>query len=77
MPDVWDTVRIEAPPTEPVVAVKVAALGALFPSADVHADFVVKLRGIEVRDEQASLEAAGAVDGSILLVTHRRRRPVR
>jgi hypothetical protein len=40
-------------------------------------DYVLKLNGWEVLDESASLAATGAVDGSIFLVTGRRRRPVR
>jgi hypothetical protein len=40
-------------------------------------DFVLKLNGWEVLDETASLAATGAVDGSIFLVTNRKRRPVR
>ena len=77
MPEVWDTVAIVVAPSEPVLAVKVRALEALFPEAQLHADFVVKLRGWEILDEAASLADAGVVDGSILLLTHRRRRPVR
>jgi hypothetical protein len=77
MPEVWDVVRIVVAPTEPVLSLKVAALDALFPEADLHQDFVLKLRGWEVLDEAAPLVDAGVVDGSILLLTHRRRRPVR
>lgn len=77
MPEVWDVVRIVVSPTEPVIAVKARALEALFPEAQLHEDFVLKLRGWEILDESASLADAGAVDGSILLLTHRRRRPVR
>lgn len=77
MPEVWDVVRIAALPAEPVLAVKVRALEALFPEAQMHEDFVLKLRGWEILDEGASLADAGVVDGSILLLTHRRRRPVR
>ena len=40
-------------------------------------DFVLKLRGFEVLNEEVSLAEAGAVEGSIFLVTYRRRRPVR
>jgi hypothetical protein len=76
IPELWDVVRIEAAPTESVLAVKVAALGALDPRADQR-HFVMKLRGFEVLDEQQSLEETGAIDGSIFLLTHRRRRPVR
>ena len=77
MPEVWDVVAIVVSPTERVVTVKVRALQALFPEAEHHEDFVVKLRGWEILDEAASLADAGAIDGSILLLTHRRRRPVR
>ena len=77
MPEVWDTVRLEVPPQEPVLSVKVRALEALYPAGDFHEDFVLKLRGFEVLDENASVGDVGAVDGSIFLLTHRRRRPVR
>lgn len=77
MPEVWDVVAIVVAPTERVVTVKVRALQALFPEAEHHEDFVVKLRGWEILDEAESLADAGAIDGSILLLTHRRRRPVR
>ena len=77
MPEVWDVVRIACEPTQHVLAVKVAALEALFPEAEMHEDFVLKLRGWEILDESAPLGEAGVVDGSILLLTHRRRRPVR
>ncbi|HEX8944899.1 MAG TPA: hypothetical protein VF785_17295 [Gemmatimonadaceae bacterium] len=77
MPEVWDVVRVAVAPTEPVLAVKVRALAALFPEAQLHEDFVVKLRGWEILDEAMSLADAGVIDGSILLLTHRRRRAVR
>ena len=77
MLEVWDTVRLEVPSSEPVLSVKVAALRALFPDGEFHEDFVMKRNGFEVLDETASLRETGAVDGSIFLLTHRRRRPVR
>jgi hypothetical protein len=77
MPEVWDVVRIAVLPTESVLAVKVRALAALYPAAKAPEEFVVKLRGFEVLDESASVESVGAIDGSIFLLTHRRRRPVR
>lgn len=75
--EVWDAVRVSAPAAEPVLAVKVAALSALLPDAAYHDDFVLKLGGVEVLDENASLADAGARDGSIFLMAHRRRRPIR
>lgn len=77
MPEVWDVVAIAVSPDESVVNVKKRALEALYPDALSHSDFVVKLRGWEILDESASLTDAGAIDGSILLLTFRRRRAVR
>jgi hypothetical protein len=76
VPEVWDTVRIEASPSTPVIVLKQRALDILMPSFE-PAEFVTKLRGFEVLDESASLSAAGVANGSTLLVTSRRRRPVR
>ena len=77
VPEVWDAVRIVVSPREPALTVKVRALEALFPEAELHSDFVLKLRGWEILDEASPLTDVGVVDGSILLLTHRRRRPVR
>ena len=76
VPEVWDTVRIEAPPDTPVLALKQVTLETLMPGAE-PAEWVTKLRGFEVLDETASLSSAGVENGSTLLVTSRRRRPVR
>jgi hypothetical protein len=75
--EVWDTVRIDVSPSEPVLTVKVRALEALYPEADFHDDFVVKINGFEVLDENASVESSGAKDGSTYLITRRRRVPIR
>ena len=77
IPELWDMVRVETPLEEPVVSLKVRALEALYPQANFHEDFVVKLNGFEVLDENASVGDVGAKDGSTFLLTHRRRRPVR
>jgi hypothetical protein len=78
MPEVWDVVRVHASPDERVLTIKRCALERLYPGSELHDDeYVLKLNGWEVLDESASLAAAGAVDGSIFLVTNRRRRPVR
>jgi hypothetical protein len=77
IPEVWDAVRVETPLTEPVLAVKLRALDVLYPDADFHDQFVTKFRGFEVRDENVSIGSIGAVNGSTLLLTFRRRRPVR
>ena len=76
VPETWDTVRIDAPPHTPVIELKTRALETLAPGAE-PIEWVTKLRGFEVLDESASLSAAGVLTGSTLLVTNRRRRPVR
>jgi hypothetical protein len=77
MAEVWDTIRIAVSANEPVVTVKRAALEALGTADEPAEDFVMKLRGWEVLDEGASVADAGASNGSIFLLAHRRRRPVR
>ncbi len=76
VPELWDVVRVAAAPDATVEELKTASLRALNPRANPDA-YVIKLRGCEVLDERASVEDAGATDGSIFLLTHRRRRPVR
>jgi hypothetical protein len=76
IPEIWDVVQVVASPDVPVLRIKSAALDALIPRAD-EVNYVMKLRGIEVLDESRSLAEAGATDGSIFLLTSRRRRPVR
>ena len=77
MPEKWDTVKVAVSPTASARAVKIAALNALFPSMEAPEAFVLKFRGWEVLDENASLTDVGVVNGSILLLTHRHRQPVR
>lgn len=77
VPEVWDTVRVDAPADTPVSQLKERALEVLMPDAEHPDEFVVKLAGWEVLDENATLAGAGATNGSIFLITSRRRRPVR
>jgi hypothetical protein len=77
MPEVWDVVRFVVAPREPLLTIKVRALEALFPEAELHSDFVLKFRGWDILDEASPLAELGIENGSILLLTHRRRRPVR
>jgi len=77
MAEVWDVVRIETPPSEPVMVVKAEALAALLPNGEPPDAFVLKLNGYEVLDESVSVADSGAMDGSTFLLTYRRRRPVR
>jgi hypothetical protein len=75
--ELWDSVRIDAPPSEWVISVKRAALDALYPEGIDPEEYVVRLHGFEILDESVSLVAAGVSDGSILLLVKRRRQPVR
>jgi hypothetical protein len=77
VPEVWDTIRVEAPADLSVAVLKERALAELLPDAAHPEDYLMKLGGWEVLDEHVSLAAAGARSGSIFLLTSRRRRPVR
>lgn len=77
MPEVWDTLRVEAPADTAISMLKLRTLEVLVPDAAHPEDYMVKLRGFEVLDESLSLTGAGARNGSIFLVHNRRRRPVR
>lgn len=77
MPAVWNVVRIVTPDTETVEAIKQCTLDELFPKAEFHEDFVIKLDGWEILNEHETLAEAGVRNGSILLLMHRRRRPLR
>lgn len=76
VPERWDVALIAAAPETSVLDVKEAALRDVSPDDD-PSDYVIKLRGFEVLDESVSLAGAGARNGSIFLLTNRRRRPVR
>jgi len=75
--EAWDTVRIDAPPDTPVAEVKRRALAVLAPDSRHPEDWVTKLNGWEVLDEQQSITQVGARNGSTFLLHVRRRRPVR
>jgi len=75
--EAWDAVRVDVLPLSRVRDVKHAAMAQLLPDVGHMDDYVVKLRGVEIVNEDASMQAVGAVDGSTLLILSRRRRPVR
>ena len=75
--ELWDAIVVEASPDTPVAEVRQRVLAALLPDADFDDDYVLKLRGWELLDHQAGIRDAGVEEGSILLLAHRRRRPVR
>lgn len=75
--ELWDALKLDAPESAAVAAVKNAALEKFFPDGVSAAEFVVKLRGFEILDENESLGGAGVRNGSTLLLSRRRRRPVK
>ena len=75
--ELWDALRVDASASTSVEAVKKAALDRFFPDGEAIGDFVVKLRGFEILEENETLAASGVRDGSTLLVARRRRRPVK
>lgn len=73
--EAWDAIRIDANPEATVRSLKELAMRELAPEARVD-DYVVKLHGFEVLDEDAPISSTAAKNGSIFLITDRRRRPV-
>jgi hypothetical protein len=73
--EAWDAVRIDADASATVKSLKQLAMQTLYPNAN-ESDYVVKLHGWEVLDEDAPISSTGARSGSIFLISDRRRRPV-
>ncbi|MGH7651238.1 MAG: hypothetical protein ACREMS_05290 [Gemmatimonadaceae bacterium] len=74
--EAWDAIRIDANPSASVKSLKQLALKELFHDAHAADDYVVKLHGFEILDEDAPISSTPAKNGSIFLITDRRRRPV-
>jgi hypothetical protein len=74
--EAWDAIRIDADPQASVKSLKELALRELSPDVRNVDDYVVKLHGFEVLDESAPISSTDAKNGSIFLITDRRRRPV-
>ena len=72
----WDAITINADPGASVRSLKRLALGELYPAPIDEREFVVKLHGYEILDEDSSISSTGARNGSTCLITDRRRRPV-
>ncbi len=73
----WDTIACDVRADAPVIALKRDALARFGLGTAFPEDFVVKLHGSEVLNEQESVTASGALDGSTYFLAYRRRRPVR
>jgi hypothetical protein len=74
--EAWDAIRIEADPSASVKSLKQLALKELYPDVRNDDEYVVKLHGWEILDENAPISSTEAKNGSIFLITDRRRRPV-
>ncbi len=74
--DTWDTVELKMPASASVAELKLRALVMMHVAKD-PGGYEVKYRGASLRDETASLDAAGVVDNAALIVLPIRRRPVR
>jgi hypothetical protein len=74
--EAWDAVRIDADPSASVKSLKQLALKELYPDAQKDDQYVVKLNGWEILDENAPISSTAAKNGSIFLISDRRRRPV-
>lgn len=75
--EMWDAIRVTTHPDVAVTELKQRVVNEFYPGHEYLDDFVLKLRGWEMLDENQSIKAGGMVDGSIVLLAHRRRRPVR
>jgi hypothetical protein len=74
--EAWDAIRIDADPSASVKSLKQLALRELYPDTKHESEYVVKLHGFEVLDEDAPISSTAAKNGSTFLITDRRRRPV-
>jgi hypothetical protein len=74
--EAWDAIRIDADPSASVKSLKELALKELYPDAQKDDQYVVKLHGWEILDENAPISSTDAKNGSIFLISDRRRRPV-
>ncbi|MGH7636435.1 MAG: hypothetical protein ACREOK_02190 [Gemmatimonadaceae bacterium] len=73
----WDAIRVIAPQDMTVGELKNRMLATFYPDYEYPDEFVFKLRGWEMLDENAPIGQSGIANGSIILLGDRRRRPVR
>jgi hypothetical protein len=74
--EAWDAILIDANPSASVRSLKQLALRELYPDVQHDDEYVVKLNGFEILDEDVPISATAARNGSTFLITDRRRRPV-
>ena len=74
--EAWDAIGIDADPSASVKSLKQLALRELYSDSKHEREYVVKLHGFEILDEDAPISSTAAKNGSTFLITDRRRRPV-
>jgi hypothetical protein len=74
--EAWDAIRVDADPSASVKSLKQLALKELYPDLKHEGEYVIKLHGFEILDEDAAISSTAARNGSIFLIADRRRRPV-
>jgi hypothetical protein len=74
--EAWDAIRIDADPSASVKSLKQLALKELYAGVRDDDQYMVKLNGWEILDENAPISSTDARNGSIFLIADRRRRPV-
>jgi hypothetical protein len=74
--EAWDAIPVDANPSASVRSLKQLALRELYPDVRHDDEYVVKLNGFEILDEDAPISSTAARNGSTFLITDRRRRPV-
>lgn len=73
----WEVIRVVAPQDMTVGELKTRMCATFYPDYEYPDEFVFKLHGWEMLDENAPIGQSGIVNGSIILLGDRRRRPVR
>jgi hypothetical protein len=73
----WDAFVVDASTDASISSLVTAALKRFGLGDALPADFMVKLKGWEVKGAEATVGSSGGKDGSTFLVQHRFRRPIR
>jgi hypothetical protein len=73
----WDAIAVDVSVNEPVESLVRLSLSRFGLGGAPLAEFIVKLRGWEVKGDEVTVGGSGAKDGSTFLVAYRYRRPVR
>jgi len=74
--DQWDAVRVVVSESTLIAEIKNRVVSEFYPDVLVD-DLMLKFRGWEILDENVTVKDVGLLNGSIVLLGYRRRRPVR